>query len=55
MKIDWKISNKTLAKAKKVAAYREQGKKWEEIATLMGHHRTYVITLHSFYKKEVAK
>lgn len=56
MKIDFNLSEQSIAKAKKIEQLRNQKPPvtWDRIAPIIGNHRTYVIALHKFYqaKKE---
>lgn len=53
MKIDWTPSVKLLTEIKEIARLREQEKKtWEQISSVIGHHRTYTIALYKKYKED---
>ena len=52
MKIDWMPSPDTIKKAQRIAELREQGRTFEEIASIFQNHRTYIIALHRWFKEQ---
>jgi len=52
MKIDFIPSERTLNKAREVARLKSEGKTYDQIAEIVGNHRTYIFALRNLLKKE---
>lgn len=52
MIIDWTLSETLIAKCKKIAILRKQGKTWYDISKELKQTRGYLISLYSEYKKQ---